>query len=145
MSHLRSFLPDCLLLLLSERPGYGLELIDRLRPLGFDWDGRPGPIYAELKTLEEHGLVSSSLDARPRGVARRVYQVTAVGDEALNCALVTIAQLQEQLGVLVQRLEDRGNRLPPRCDDVNPVREAQPSSSQRGVQRLPSMEECPPP
>lgn len=77
----------CLLLLLAERPGHGYELIERLRAFGFA-GSRTASLYRELRLLEEAGFVSSHWEATEgRGPARRVYEVTPSGIEALlGCA-----------------------------------------------------------
>lgn len=54
----RELLAPSILLLLAESSGHGYELMERLRPLGFDWGG-PGRIYRELRSLEDAGLVTS--------------------------------------------------------------------------------------
>lgn len=64
MGRPRELLAPSLLLLLAEAPGHGYELMDRLRPLGFDWGG-PGPIYRELRTLEDAGPHRLGLVGRP--------------------------------------------------------------------------------
>lgn len=68
--------PACLLLLLGEREGHGYDLVERLGCFGFDWSGKPGPTYSELRKLEEAGLVASAWDMGERGPARRVYRLT---------------------------------------------------------------------
>lgn len=59
MGRPRELLVPSLLLLLAESPGHGYELMERLRPLGFDWGG-PGPVYRDLRSLEDAGLVTSN-------------------------------------------------------------------------------------
>ncbi len=81
-SHPRALLRPCLLLLLAERPGHGYDLVERLKPFGFDWGG-PGPLYQTLRRLEEAGLVVSAWDASAAGPARRTYELTDEGWEAL--------------------------------------------------------------
>ncbi len=81
-SHPRALLRPCLLLLLAERPGHGYDLVERLKPFGFDWGG-PGPLYQTLRRLEEAGLVVSNWDASAAGPARRTYELTDEGWEAL--------------------------------------------------------------
>ncbi|MCA1692030.1 MAG: PadR family transcriptional regulator, partial [Actinobacteria bacterium] len=55
----RPFLPVCLLVLLAEAPSHGYELAERLKEWGFELSG-PGPVYRELRMLEEGGLVRST-------------------------------------------------------------------------------------
>ena len=70
VAHPRALLAPCLLLLLAEAPGHGYELMERLKPLGFDWGG-PGPIYRELRALENSGLVASAWSAPRAGPVPR--------------------------------------------------------------------------
>ncbi len=79
----RALLPPCLLLLLAEAPGHGYQLMERLKPLGFEWKG-PGPIYRELRELEEAGLVTSAWMTPTAGPVPRVYELTEAGREALD-------------------------------------------------------------
>lgn len=65
----RELLPPALLLLLAEAPGHGYELMERLKPLGFEWNG-PGPIYRELRSLEAAGLITSSWAVGSTGPGR---------------------------------------------------------------------------
>ena len=78
VAHPRALLAPCLLLLLAEAPGHGYELMERLKPLGFDWGG-PGPIYRELRSLENAGLVASAWSAPRAGPVPRVYELTDEG------------------------------------------------------------------
>lgn len=86
VSHPRELLRPCLLLLLAEGPGHGYDLMARLKPFGFDWGG-PGPIYRELRALEEAGQVRSSWEAPGAGPARHVYELSPAGTARLDrCA-----------------------------------------------------------
>ncbi len=71
----------CILLLLSESPSHGYQLVDPLKLFGFDWNG-PGPLYQELHKLNTAGLVRSAWE-EGRGPARRVYEPTDAGRVAL--------------------------------------------------------------
>lgn len=98
VAHPRALLAPCLLLLLAEAPGHGYELMERLKPLGFDWGG-PGPIYRELRSLEAAGLVASAWSAPRAGPVPRVYELTDDGRDALDrCAgkVVSLAALLNQ-------------------------------------------------
>ncbi len=89
----RSLLAPCILLLLAEGPGHGYQLMERLKSLGFDWNG-PGPIYRELRALEAANLVTSSWSAPRAGPVPRVYQLTAAGRDALDRSAAGIIELQ---------------------------------------------------
>lgn len=99
----RELLAPSLLLLLAEAPGHGYDLMDRLKPLGFDWDG-PGPIYRELRTLEAAGLVTSAWDVGASGPGRRVYDLTAAGLASLDRAVTGVAALQVLIADYVARV-----------------------------------------
>ncbi len=72
------------LLLLSEGPKTGYEIMKRIREL-LEESGAgisPGTLYPLLRSLEEEGLVESSEE--PRGARRRkVYRITRAGVEKL--------------------------------------------------------------
>lgn len=88
----RPFLPVCLLLLLGEVPGHGYELTERLREWGFSLSG-PGPVYRELRILEDGGLAHSSWSETQSGPVPRVYELTAEGRKALDAAAHDLDEL----------------------------------------------------
>ena len=89
----RELLAPSLLLLLAESPGHGYDLMERLRPLGFDWGG-PGPIYRELRALEDAGLLASEWFLGQSGPGRRVYEITRSGRESLDRSVAGVLGLQ---------------------------------------------------
>ena len=93
MGRPRELLAPSLLLLLAEAPGHGYELMERLRPLGFDWGG-PGPIYRELRIVEDAGLISSDWFVGRSGPGRRVYEITPSGRESLDRSVAGVLALQ---------------------------------------------------
>ena len=103
----RPFLPVCLLLLLGEAPGHGYELTERLREWGFSLSG-PGPVYRELRILEEGGLAHSSWSETQSGPVPRVYELTPEGRGALDDA----AHDLDGLAQLLQEFHRRHDRLP---------------------------------
>ena len=76
-----AFLRPCLLLLIKEQPGHGYDLVPRLKSLGFD--DEPAALYRVLRTLETQGMLRSEWEFSSTGPARRLYHLTARGDEAL--------------------------------------------------------------
>jgi PadR family transcriptional regulator PadR len=98
----RPLLPPCLLLLLAESPSHGYELAERLKQWGFELTG-PGPVYRELRVLEEHGLVRSAWSPSGSGPVPRVYEVTPVGRKALDRAAVDLEGIQQLLREFQQR------------------------------------------
>jgi len=78
----KNFLQPCLLLLVLEQPGYGYDLVARLKPLGISDDA--ASVYRALRLLEHEGAVTSSWRTSETGPARRVYQVTDTGEDILR-------------------------------------------------------------
>ena len=74
-----------LLLLLSERPMHGYELLDRLTALMNEgWMIDLGNLYRVLRGLEAEGVVRSSWDVGAPGPAKRVYEITPAGTTLLD-------------------------------------------------------------
>lgn len=91
----------CLLLVLAEAPAHGYALIDRLKGLGFDWNG-PGPIYQHLRHLQDSDLLRSTIATR-EGPARRVYELTDAGVAALDVSAAGVGQLNWLTGEFLRR------------------------------------------
>lgn len=70
-----------------------MSWMERLRPLGFDWGG-PGPIYRELRTIEDAGLIASNWCVGQSGPGRRVYEITPSGRESLDRSVAGVLALQ---------------------------------------------------
>src|SRR5712692_7899454 len=115
----KNFARPCLLLLLAEAPAHGYELIERLRPFGFDVTD-PGSLYKSLRQMEQEGLLTSEWELSTRGPARRIYALTADGRDLLAAWAYT---LQENRAILGHFL-DRFQRL-----DASPV--GQPAEAAR--------------
>ncbi|MGE3140900.1 MAG: PadR family transcriptional regulator [Thermoleophilia bacterium] len=79
------FVEPVLLLLLSERPMHGYELLERVPELSGD-DRRVdlGNLYRLLRSLEEEGIVTSEWDSGVPGPAKRVYALTDAGRGLLD-------------------------------------------------------------
>jgi len=92
-----------LLLLLAEAPGHGYELTKRLQLLGFDWGGGPGPIYRELRRMEDNGSVASAWLMPRTGPVPRVYELTSDGREALDRCANNVVELSALLEEFLSR------------------------------------------
>jgi len=103
----RPFLPVCLLLLLGETPGHGYELTERLREWGFRLSG-PGPVYRELRILEDGGLARSSWSETQSGPVPRVYELTPAGRKSLGEAAHDLEELSE----LLEEFQRRHDAMP---------------------------------
>src|SRR2546427_13016604 len=73
------FTEPALLLLLSERPAHGYELLERLPELTGGQRVEMGNLYRLLRSLEEEGVVTSEWDASAPGPAKRRYSLTNDG------------------------------------------------------------------
>lgn len=78
------FLEPALLLLLHHGPAHGYTLLNELDRFGLE-EADPSVIYRALRGMEERGWVLSSWeDKRTQGPPRRVYRLTALGNEVLS-------------------------------------------------------------
>jgi DNA-binding PadR family transcriptional regulator len=76
-------LEPALLLLLHHGPSHGYTLLDQLGQFGLG-EVNPSVVYRALRDMETQGWVTSTWDLeRTQGPPRRVYQITAEGDEIL--------------------------------------------------------------
>ena len=126
----KNFARPCLLLLLAEAPAHGYELIERLRPFGFDL-GDPASVYKTLRLLETEGHVTSAWELSTRGPARRVYSITDDGREMLQAWALTLAKNREIIGMFLDRVADIGTG--PACADAGVPSMA--SAARRGGER----------
>jgi DNA-binding PadR family transcriptional regulator len=103
----RRFILPAILLLLSEQPGYGYELVPRMREFHFGHVDRPA-VYRALAQLEQDGLVEASSQNPTAGQARRVYAVTSLGDRVLAVWMGVIKQEHDYLGQALRRYQATG-------------------------------------
>ncbi|MDP8968327.1 MAG: helix-turn-helix transcriptional regulator [Actinomycetota bacterium] len=101
----KNFLRPCLLLLLREQPAHGYDLLERLRPLGFNRDD-PGRLYRALRTLETDALVRSVWEKSTTGPDRRMYELTRTGMEELHAAAKALMATDEVLNVFLSRYSE---------------------------------------
>lgn len=98
----KNFARPCLLLLLSETPAHGYELIERMRPFGFEV-GDPARVYKTLRQMERDGIVSSEWELPSRGPARRVYALTSDGRDLLDAWAHTLERNRAVLDGFLSR------------------------------------------
>ncbi len=87
-----------LLLLLSERPMYGYEMIKELekRFSGF-WRPKTGTIYPSLEKLEQDGFVTSRVEFKDKLPGRKHYALTDRGNKELRRSMVHWTKMTEVL------------------------------------------------
>jgi poly-beta-hydroxybutyrate-responsive repressor len=79
----KNYLAAWLLVMLKRSPLHGYEIMKELREeFGIACD--PGTVYRTLRGLEGNALIISHWDAHDQGPARRVYELTVRGSEALE-------------------------------------------------------------
>ena len=70
----RGDIRTALLIVLSEAPGHGYDLIQRVEEASSGWRPSPGSVYPTLQLLDDEGLVRSSEQD-----GKRVYEITDDG------------------------------------------------------------------
>ncbi len=103
----RRFILPAVLLLLSERPGYGYGLVPRLQEFRFGHVDRPA-VYRALAQLERDGLVEASSQNPKAGQARRVYRVTPLGNRVLRVWMGVVKEEHDYLGQVLRRYQATG-------------------------------------
>ena len=82
---LKGVLSLLLLHLLAERESYGYEIVQRLHSIGLN-DVATGTVYPALSRLEKERWLKARLVPSNEGPARKYYQPTPVGLQALGAA-----------------------------------------------------------
>lgn len=80
----RNFMRSCVMLLLSDSPAYGYQLLAGLTPLALGRD--PGRMYRVLHALREEGLITSSWQSSDIGPDRHWYELAPAGAKAVDDA-----------------------------------------------------------
>lgn len=106
-SRIERFVEPALLLLLSERPAHGYELVEPVSQLVPDERVDMGNLYRVLRALEEDGLVRSEWDSDAPGPARRRYELTPQGRELLRAWVKALQQTQQVVSRFLERYERR--------------------------------------
>lgn len=109
-----------LLLLVSDGPTHGYELLERLPKLVGEERVDVGNVYRALRALEEEGLVASQWRADLPGPAKRTYTLTGDGQEVLARWLDSLGVLQDELTRFLDQAQKGGDH----------VREARPPAAE---------------
>ncbi len=97
-----------LLLLLRERKAHGYDLLERLPEVTGEERVDVGNLYRVLRALEEQGLVSSEWDETLPGPAKRTYELTEAGGDALDRWAASLAETRTRIDRFLQRHQERG-------------------------------------
>jgi len=111
MGNLYRFVEPVLLFLLkSKGRSYGYELVSMLPELALtDAEIEAAALYRALRQMEKNGCVTSEWDTDHRGPARRVYELTARGEEHLEEWLEVLEHMSGSMQRLV--VKARGELL----------------------------------
>ena len=94
-------LEPALLLLLHHGPAHGYTLLEQLGKFGLG-DLNSSAIYRMLRDMEEKGWVTSTWDEeQAQGPPRRVYRLTALGDEVLTLWTQDLEESRKKIGYLL--------------------------------------------
>ena len=94
-------LKPTLLLLLHQSAAHGYMLIDQLGTFGLD-GVHPSAAYRALRDMEAKGWISSNWDTeRAQGPPRRVYSLSARGNQVLGAYIQDLRQAHSQMSDLM--------------------------------------------
>ena len=92
------FLEPCLLLLLRQNVSHGYNLVDELQRAGFASANLDASIvYRMLREMEQEGWVSSSWDTSGAGPPRRLYRISAEGEEYLRWWIADLQRTRAEI------------------------------------------------
>jgi poly-beta-hydroxybutyrate-responsive repressor len=103
-----------LLLLLSERPAHGYELLEQIPALTGERRIDMGNLYRVLRRLEEDGIVRSEWQDEAPGPTKRIYQLTDEGRRLLDGWADALRTNQELVSSFLHRYEQKGGDHVPR-------------------------------
>ena len=101
-----------LLLLLSERPAHGYDLLEQLAELTGERRIDMGNLYRVLRKLEEDGLVTSEWRDDAPGPSKRIYELTNEGQRLLGGWADALRENQGLISSFLDRYEKGGDHVP---------------------------------
>ncbi|SFQ99527.1 transcriptional regulator, PadR family [Desulfoscipio geothermicus DSM 3669] len=102
------FMQPCLLLLLHRQSTHGYELMQQLEEFGFaSSEIDPGTTYRHLRKMEDERLVRSRWETEQGGPAKRLYEITAEGEEILHAWAVTINFNKQRLEKFLEQYQSQ--------------------------------------
>jgi len=93
-----------ILLILSEGPNYGYNVIQRLAEMfsGF-WSPKAGTVYPAIEKLMNGGLITGVVEHREDAPDRHYYNITSSGERALRRGM-------DRWGTMIEYIEEYGER-----------------------------------
>jgi PadR family transcriptional regulator, regulatory protein PadR len=104
-ARIERFVEPAVLLLLSEGPRHGYELLDRLPELVGDERVDVGNLYRVMRALEQEGIVESEWSGDLPGPAKRTYRLTAEGRQVLERWVEALRAARDEISSFVDRYE----------------------------------------
>jgi PadR family transcriptional regulator PadR len=102
----KGFIQPSLLLLLQQGEGHGYALMESLKKQGLADDSlNPSVVYRGLREMEGWGWVTSSWDTEDPGPPRRVYRITAEGEEFLRDWTLDLGEMKDTLERFLEAYE----------------------------------------
>ena len=101
-----------LMLLLSEQPAHGYELLEQLPELTGERRIDMGNLYRVLRALEEDGIVRSEWRDDAPGPSKRIYELTDDGRRLLGGWADALRTNQELISSFLDRYEKGGDHVP---------------------------------
>ena len=104
-ARMTGFVQPWILLMLTEAPAHGYQMVERLREHTDTASIDPGFLYRTLRQFEKEGYVKSTWDVGTPGPARRVYEITPDGIEYLHAWAEHVRGARERLIRLLDAYE----------------------------------------
>ncbi|WP_186670980.1 poly-beta-hydroxybutyrate-responsive repressor [Sporosarcina sp. BP05] len=92
----KNFLIPIMLLHLRDFNSHGYELMQKITQFGFDSVDQ-GNLYRILRQLEKDAMVTSEWDTTSGGPAKRIYTITAAGEQYLEVWASSLGHYQKML------------------------------------------------
>lgn len=102
------FIEPALLLVLSNGPMHGYDLLERVAELTGDERGLDlGNLYRVLRSLEDEGFVRSEWHAEIQGPSKRVYEITDSGRSLLGTWAEALRRTRADIDGFLTKVEGR--------------------------------------
>ncbi|MDQ6615533.1 MAG: helix-turn-helix transcriptional regulator [Actinomycetota bacterium] len=129
-----------ILVLLKQYESHGYQLASRMSDLGFD-HRLTASLYGVLRDMEDEGLIASSWDlSGSGGPPRRVYALTAPGEQYLRESIPTLVRQRQALDAtldLFSRLDQAETTIVPIAAAAQAIRNQPADSATPGPQPRP--------
>jgi PadR family transcriptional regulator PadR len=105
-ARIERFVEPAILLILSERPRHGYELIELLPELTGEDRIDVGNLYRLLRGLEEDGLLDSEWRGDLPGPAKRTYTLTSTGRKLLDRWAEALGAAHGEIEIFLERYDE---------------------------------------